>query len=75
MNEKETEIRTKIEMLKNELSSNNSEIGDYKITKIYEARLKGEKDPYDFSDLISERDSVRAQINELQSELNKLEAE
>ena len=42
MNEKETEIRTKIEMLKNELSSNNSEIGDYKITKIYEARLKGE---------------------------------
>ena len=45
------------------------------IKEIYEARLKGEKDPYDFSDLISKRDSVRAQINELQSELNKLEAE
>lgn len=33
----------KIEMLKNELSSNNSEIGDYKITKIYEVRLKGRR--------------------------------
>lgn len=34
---------------KNRLSSNDSDIGDYKITKIYEARLCGESDPYDAS--------------------------
>ena len=72
MNEKETEIRTKIEMLRNELSSNNSEIGDYKITKIYEARLKGESDPYDTNELLGERQKIRDQINELQAELEKL---
>lgn len=65
-----TETRTKIEMLKNELSSNDSDIGDYKITKIYEARLKGESDPYDFNDLIAKREAVRSKINALQKELS-----
>lgn len=72
MEEKAESLRTQIEMLKNRLSSNDSDIGDYKITKIYEARLCGESDPYDASALVKERQKVRDQINELQTELEKL---
>lgn len=66
------EIMTKIEMLKNELSSNSSDVGDYKMAKIYEARIQGEADPYDANTLIAARKKIRDQINELQAELEKL---
>lgn len=46
-----------------------SDIGDYKVVKIYEARLKGEADPYDTGDLIAKRQAVRDEINKLQQEL------
>ena len=46
-----------------------SDIGDYKFVKIYEARLKGEADPYDTDDLIAKRQAVRDEINKLQQEL------
>lgn len=49
-----------------ELTSPHSEIGDYKIVKIYEARLEGKDDPYDTADLISKRQAVRDEINKLQ---------
>lgn len=49
-----------------ELTSPHSEIGDYKIVKIYEARLEGKDDPYDATDLISKRQAVRDKINKLQ---------
>lgn len=61
-----------IEMLKNELSSNSSDVGDYKMVKIYEARIQGETDPYDANTLIAARKKIRDQINELQAELEKL---
>lgn len=66
------EIMTKIEMLKNELSSNSSDVGDYKMVKIYEARIQGETDPYDANTLIAARKKIRDQINELQKELEEL---
>lgn len=56
-----------------ELSSNTSEIGDYRIIKTYEARLNNEKDPYDTDDLLTKRQKVRDQINELQAKLDKLQ--
>ena len=74
-NEKSEEIRRKqqeIINLKCELTSQESEIGDYKIVKTYEARLKGESDPYDTNALLSERQKTRDKINELQTELEKL---
>lgn len=52
------------------LSSTASSIGDWKITKTYEARLKGEDDPYDTEDLMMKRQAVRDQINELQKEID-----
>lgn len=65
------EIRTEILLLKNRLSADTSDIGDYRITKVYEARLKGDPDPYDVESLIAERQEVRDKINELQKQLEE----
>ena len=51
------------------LSSTQSDIGDWKIPKTYEARLKGEDDPYDTENLIAARQEIRDRINELQEQL------
>lgn len=64
----ESEIRTLISSLAGPLSP----IGDWKIIKIYEARLKGEQDPYDYDELSAERQKVRDKINKLQEQLEKL---
>lgn len=78
MDEKERRIlilRQKIINLKSELSGENSGIGDYKIVKTYEARLKGASDPYDTDALIADRQAVRDKINAAQKELEELENE
>ncbi len=59
--------------LMSRLSSTQSDIGDWKITKTYEARLKGEEDPYDINALMDARQEVRDRINELQQEINAAE--
>lgn len=61
----ESEIRT----LTSRLDAPTSDIGDWKIIKIYEARLSGENDPYNYEELKSARQSVRDKINELQAQL------
>lgn len=78
MDEKTREILIKqqeIINLKTSLSGENSDIGDYKIFKTYEARLKGESDPYDTDQLLSERQAARDKINQLQKELEALESD
>lgn len=64
----EGEIRTLI----SSLDAPTSPIGDWKVVKIYEARLKGESDPYDYEELAAQRQEVRDRINELQSQLESL---
>lgn len=61
----ESEIRT----LQSRLDAPTSDIGDWKIIKIYEARLSGESDPYNFEELKAERQAVRDKINTLQAQL------
>ncbi len=63
----ESEIRT----LQSKLDAPTSDIGDWKIIKIYEARLSGESDPYNYEELKAARQAVRDKINELQTELEK----
>lgn len=58
----------KIACLKSFLSSQDSPIGDWKVVKIYEARMSGEPDPYDFDELTANRQLVRDEINRLQAE-------
>lgn len=69
MDNETQEKQQEIINLRLKLSSDLSDIGDYKVVKIYEARLKGEADPYDTGDLIAKRQAVRDEINKLQQEL------
>ena len=65
----ESEIRT----LQSKLDAPTSDIGDWKIIKIYEARLSGESDPYHYEELKAARQAVRDKINELQAQLEGAE--
>ena len=65
----ESEIRT----LQSKLDAPTSDIGDWKIIKIYEARLSGESDPYNYEELKAARQAVRDKINELQAQLEGAE--
>ena len=69
MDNETQEKQQEIINLRLKLSSDLSDIGDYKVMKTYEARLKGEEDPYDTDDLIAKRRAVRDEINKLQQEL------
>lgn len=55
------------------LSSNSSRIGDWKVIKIYEARLRGEPDPYDAEELMQARQEIRNRINDLQVEVASMD--
>ena len=66
--DKDQEKYQEITVLRSQLSSSVSEIGDWKITKIYEARMNNEADPYDFAALTKARQAVRDKINALEAE-------
>lgn len=68
INDMEAEIRA----LRSELSANTSDIGDYKIIKIYEARLQKKDDPYNLEELLQKREEVRERIDLLQEEIENL---
>lgn len=71
-NEKNLLNAEKAELM-SKLDTNTSSIGDWKITKIYEARLRGLEDPYDLEDLAKKRDAARLRIDEIDIELAKLD--
>lgn len=66
-------IRIKIEMLKNRLSSQFSDVGDWKIIKCYEYKLMEQEPPYDVERLNEERQTIRDEINRLEGELKEEE--
>ena len=57
------EVIQQIDELKRELSTS-----DYKIIKCYEAKLMNKNYPYDYEEVITEREKIRAEINKLQEE-------
>lgn len=59
--------------LMSSLSANTSPIGDWKVMKIYEARMRGEEDPYDFEALAAERQAARNRLNDIKVELARLD--
>jgi hypothetical protein len=59
--------------LMSSLAANTSPIGDWKVMKIYEARMRGEADPYDFEALATQRQEVRNRLNVISIELAKLD--
>ena len=66
-------IESQIRTLISRLDAPTSDIGDWKIIKIYEARLRGEADPYDYEGLDTARQAVRDEINALQAQLETLQ--
>lgn len=66
-------LMAEMAQLMSNLSANTSSIGDWKVIKIYEARIKGEQDPYDFETLAAQRQVARDRINEIQEELKELD--
>ena len=65
-------LEAELAQLMSNLSANTSSIGDWKIIKIYEARMAGLPDPYDFETLAAARQAARNRINEIQEELKEL---
>ena len=64
-------IESQIRTLQSRLDAPTSDIGDWKIIKIYEALLSGERDPYNYEELKAARQAVRDKINELQAQLEQ----
>ena len=56
----------RITFLKSLLSAQESPVGDWKVMKIYEARLTEATDPYGVDELMQNRQLIRDKINELQ---------
>lgn len=63
---KKQEIIIHIDMLKQQLAD-----GDYKIIKCYEADLTKTEMPYDINELITIRNSIREEINNLEESLKE----
>ena len=66
-------IESEIRSLVSQLSAPSSPIGDWKVIKIYEARLSNEPDPYNYEELKTARQNTRNRINELQTQLGQLD--
>lgn len=52
-----------------------SDIADYKVARIYEARINAESDPYSADDLITKRQAARDRIDTLKKEIRELRGE
>ena len=71
--DKRNALRAELAELMSGLSANTSPIGDWKVIKVYEARMLGKEDPYDMKELSAKRQVARDRINEIQNELKKLD--
>ena len=70
---KRNALNAEMVQLMSNLSANTSSIGDWKVIKCYEARMQGLPDPYDFDELMVNRQAARDRINEILAELKKLD--
>lgn len=66
-------LNAEMAQLMSNLAANTSSIGDWKIMKIYEARMKGAEDPYNFDELTLQRQAARDRIQDIKIELNILD--
>lgn len=71
--DKRNALNAELASLMSGLSANTSPIGDWKVIKVYEARMLGKEDPYDMEQLSAQRQAARDRINEIQNELKELD--
>lgn len=72
MDEKErlrNDLESELRCLHSQLDASSSDVGDWKIIKIYEARLQNLPDPYDYEELSAKREAIRERIREITTEL------
>lgn len=69
---KRNALRAELAELMSGLSANTSPIGDWKVIKVYEARMLGNGDPYNMEELSAQRQAARDRINAIQEELSTL---
>lgn len=72
--EKQEQLSIRISELKNMLSAQSSDIGDWKLMKQFEATMQGLPAPYSEEDMKAyheTRANVRKEINELEAKLAK----
>ena len=72
--EKVEQINTRISVLKNMLSAQSSEFGDWKLIKQFEATMQGLPAPYSDEEMAAyhaTRANIRNEINELEAQLEK----
>ena len=62
--DKRNELNAELAQLMSNLSANTSPIGDWKVIKIYEARLNGEEDPYDYAEFPDEIHKLRFVVSQ-----------
>ena len=74
-NEEREQIEARIRDLVSKLDASTSPYGDWKVIKCYEAKLLNEESPYDIDELMTARQAIRDEINELQTKLEELEEE
>ena len=65
-------LNAEMAQLMSNLAANTSSIGDWKIMKIYEARMKGAEDTYDFDELTLQRQAVETVFRTLRLNLTNL---
>ncbi len=70
--DKRNALNAELASLMSGLSANTSPIGDWKVIKVYEARMLGKEDPYNMEELAAQRQTARDRINEIQEELSTL---
>jgi hypothetical protein len=66
-------LEAELRVLRSELQTNTSEIGDWKVIKALEYQLTGRAIPYDMDKLNSDRQTVRDRINEIEKQLEIIE--
>lgn len=66
---KRNDLEAELRILHSQLDASSSDVGDWKIIKIYEARLQNLPDPYDYAELSTKREAIRERIREITTEL------
>ena len=74
-NKEREELEAELRVLRSQLESNTSDVGDWKIIKALEYQLTGRTITYDIDQLNAERQIIQDRINEIELRLLEIETE
>ena len=74
-NKEREELEAELRVLRSQLESNTSDVGDWKIIKALEYQLTGRTIPYDIDQLNRERQEIRDRINTIEENIIEIQGE